>query len=340
MSPKSVIPATESAIADAALLLKEGGLVAFPTETVYGLGANALNECALLRIFEAKGRPATNPLIIHVACADDVENIAIIPDDKRTIFQTLTKQFWPGPLTLVLPKRNCIPDIATAGKDSVAVRVPNHPVALKLLQQSAIPIAAPSANRSNYVSPTEAGHVWSCLKESVDCILDGGKTDIGIESTVLSILGEPPVILRHGGVTVEALEKVLQTHIQTLSSSTQSEKSLSPGQLPVHYSPKTPVRQIDSFTATDLPCNKKIGFISFGNSREDIDPGIFARVASIGNRNCPAEIASQLYSSLREFDKLALDLILVDSLPMEGLGVAIMDRIERASRGSDFTELP
>ncbi len=235
------------AIAEAARVLREGGLVAFPTETVYGLGANALDASAVARIFAAKGRPANNPLIVHVA---DTRAARRVVADWPPLAAMLAERFWPGPLTLVLPKRDTVPDAVTASGPTVAVRVPAHPLAQALVRAAGVPIAAPSANRSTELSPTRAEHVLRGLDGRIDVLLDGGPTAGGIESTVLDLTATPPRLLRPGLLSIAELESVLGPLSRSLPSSVETTQSLpSPGLLPRHYAPRTPLECVETASA-------------------------------------------------------------------------------------------
>ncbi|MCX6068769.1 MAG: L-threonylcarbamoyladenylate synthase, partial [Chloroflexi bacterium] len=230
-----LLTADSNTIAEAAQIIRAGGLVAFPTETVYGLGANALDLNAVGKIFTAKGRPAADPLIVHLSGLDQITRLV---RSVSPAAQTLAETFWPGPLTLILPKLPEVPDLVTSDLDTVAVRVPDHPVALALIQAAGLPIAAPSANRFGHTSPTTAQHVFHDLDGRIDLILDGGATSIGVESTVLDVSSNPPRILRPGGVTREMLESVIGP-VTVLGQRKKPEKGLpSPGLLEKHYAPR------------------------------------------------------------------------------------------------------
>lgn len=324
--------AAPEAIHDASRLLKEGALVAFPTETVYGLGADATNDRAVKAIFEAKGRPSNNPLILHVSSPEKISNcIDISRCSKRTLENlNLLMPFWPGPLSVILPKASHISSLATGGGDTVAVRIPNHPVALSLLELCPFPVAAPSANRSTYISPTTAEHVYSGIGSKVSLILDGGPCGVGIESTVLSLMEETPVIMRPGYVTKEQIEERLDCHVEIKSSTTHSNAPhVSPGLLLKHYAPHTPVKLIDSLVLSDYTTSKKIGVILFDETREIPFDACVTRYASKSNDT--TEVAQHLFNDLRSLDNGQLDLIVVDTCERSGIGIAIMDRLLRAS---------
>jgi L-threonylcarbamoyladenylate synthase len=301
----------------AAGLLRAGNLVAFPTETVYGLGANALNAETVARIFEAKGRPNTSPIIVHVSDFEMAEQVAAAwPDSAKK----LAEQFWPGPLTLVLPKTTVVPDIVTAGLPTVGVRMPAHPVALALIRATQLPIAAPSANRFTQVSPTTADHVRRSLGNRVAYVLDGGPCQVGIESTVLSLAGEVPLLLRPGGVSREEIEKL----IGFVASSEETTESAhpSPGMHPRHYSPRTPVVLV---TEGRVPHSGSGAYLQVG-----LAPDIPVRTI-VPMPNSAAEYAVKLYSVLHELDQYGHDWIAVE-LPGSGIEwEAVLDRLRRAA---------
>ena len=318
-------------IVQAATLLRSGKLVAIPTETVYGLGADATNESAVKSIFELKGRPSNNPLICHVAT---VENLLkwIDPQEKSKYIETINKLkiFWPGPLTVVVPKHPAINSLVTASGSTVGLRIPNHPLCLQLLEQLDFPVAAPSANRSNYISATKPEHIKEEFKNNCPFILDGGECKTGIESTVLSIVDVTrPCILRLGAITKEQISSALgqQVDVHTTKSTSENQVILSPGQLLVHYSPNTKLKLLSKVDLCGhLPA--KIGLIAFSNHlASDFDFSAVRVLSSDRNLN---EVALGLYDALRELDSLNLDLILIDECSAEGIGAAIMDRITRA----------
>ena len=324
--------ATPEAIHNASKLLQEGALVAFPTETVYGLGADATNDRAVKAIFEAKGRPSNNPLILHVSSPEKILNCI---DSSRCSQRTLKNlellmPFWPGPLSVILPKASHISSLATGGGDTVAVRIPNHPVALSLLELCPFPVAAPSANRSTYISPTTAEHVHSGIGNDVRLILDGGACSVGIESTVLSLVDETPVIMRPGYVTKEQIEARLDCYVKIKSPTVHSDAPhVSPGLLLKHYAPHTPVKLLDSLTLSDYNTSQKIGLILFDKTKEMPFDAYITRYASKSNNT--SEVAQHLFDDLRALDNAQLDLIVVDTCEQSGIGVAIMDRLLRAS---------
>jgi len=323
-----IVKPSEAAIARAALELKSGRLVAFPTETVYGLGADATNGRAVAQIFEAKGRPRFNPLIVHVADTAAAEGIARF----TTKAWRLAAAFWPGPLTLVLPRRpeSGLSELVSAGLDTVGVRVPSHPVAHTLLEAAGLPVAAPSANVSGHVSPTTAGHVDSDLRDKVAMILDGGPTEHGLESTVVDATGECVVLLRPGAVTREAIEAVLGEPVVRGSDSAASEKTdtpstqvRSPGQLASHYAPRARVR----LNATDLQAGEVL--LAFGTPL----PAAEGRSENLSPSGDLIEAAANLFAALRRLDATGAATIAVMPIPETGLGEAINDRLRRAAVG-------
>jgi L-threonylcarbamoyladenylate synthase len=323
----SVLAADPAAIAAAAACLERGGLVAFPTETVYGLGADAGNAAAIARLYEAKGRPAFNPLIAHVADLDAARRIGRF--DARA--ERLAKAFWPGPLTLVLPKtRECrVADLATAGLDTVGIRVPAHPVAQALLRSFGGPVVAPSANRSGHVSPTTAAHVQSDLDGRIDLILDGGAVHVGVESTILGCFDEP-VLLRPGGVPREAIEALLgQSLARPLADadgigSEPESQPIAPGMLASHYAPAATVR-LDA--ASVAPGE---ALLAFGPAAL---PGAdrAAATMNLSPSGDLAEAATHLFGYLRALDAKGARAIAVMPIPRQGLGEAINDRLRRAA---------
>lgn len=304
-----ILDGTQAAsIRRAAEALRRGEAVAFPTETVYGLGADALNARAVARIFEIKKRPSFDPLIVHIV--GDVDRLAEA-DDPRVA--KLARKFWPGPLTLVLPKKPIVPDIVTSGLDTVAVRVPDHRVAQRLIRAFGGPIAAPSANLFGRVSPTTAEHVREQLRLPI--ILDGGPCRVGVESTVVSLAQARPILLRPGGVPVEDIERAIGP-LQKGSRTIQA-----PGQLPQHYAPRTPIRPL----GRRLP-KGRVGLIAFRRPREG-----FAAVEVLSPTGDLREAAARLFASMRSLDALGLDGIVFEKVPERNLGRAIMDRLRRAS---------
>jgi L-threonylcarbamoyladenylate synthase len=313
-----VVPATTESLDRAAALLRGGGVVAFPTETVYGLGANAFDACAVARVFEIKARPAFDPLIVHVSDDAMLERVA---EDLPAAARALIRAFWPGPLTIVLNKRADVPDLVTAGLPTVAVRMPAHPIARALIERAATPLAAPSANPFGYLSPTQAAHVERMLDDRVDCIIDGGPTEHGVESTIVML--EPrPVLLRHGAIPIEAIEASIGPLARELSD---EARPLAPGRLSQHYAPHTPIRIVDD--PARVPESERNGAVLLA-FRAPVGGYRAARVLSAaGNLR---EAAAHLFEYLHELDALGALRIDAELLPMEGIGIAIMDRLQRA----------
>jgi L-threonylcarbamoyladenylate synthase len=334
MSQAAILPvppgdAGRAAIAKAAALLKQGEVVAFPTETVYGLGAHALDPAAVQRIYDAKGRPAWNPLIVHVA--DSSAAVRLVrrwPSEA----EMLAVRYWPGPLTLVLPRDPVVPDIVTAGLDTVAIRVPAHPVTSALLQASGLPLAAPSANRSGEVSPTTAEHVARGLGDRIPLILDGGPTTVGIESTVLDLSGEKPVLLRPGMVSREELEALVGPVLDPPREAESTSARPSPGMLKRHYAPKAPLAVFE-------PGSDTAGHPLVAAAREaglPIGAILYSAVTlpSVLVEHLPADpngYARGLYAALHRLDERGVGCILVERPPAEPGWDAIRDRLRRAA---------
>lgn len=320
-------------------ILRRGGLVAFPTETVYGLGANALDGQAVAKIFAAKGRPADNPLIVHVA---DRQSVSGLVREITGEAEKLMDAFWPGPLTIILPVGEAVPAQVTAGLDTVAVRMPNHPVALGLLRAAAVPVAAPSANTSGRPSPTTAHHVWQDLGERVDLIIDGGPCGVGVESTVVDLTGAMPLVLRPGGVTPEDLGKVLGAVAvdQGLPSGAPDvDRPRSPGMKYTHYAPRAPLILFEgkaSETADGImelardyrTRGCRVGILAYADSR---DFSALGEVVQAGRRDKPETVAAALYAVLRRFDEMAVDVILAEGVAEQGIGLAVMNRLRKAA---------
>jgi L-threonylcarbamoyladenylate synthase len=314
--------ANDAAIAEAARVLRVGGLVAFPTETVYGLGADAADAAAVARLYAAKGRPTFNPLIAHVRDAGAARAIALFEADA----ETLARAFWPGPLTLVLPQRPACPvaALATAGLDTIALRVPASAVAQDLLAAFGGPIVAPSANRSGHVSPTRAEHVVADLAGRVDVILDGGPTEAGLESTIVSCLGGAPALLRPGALAREEIEAVLGRPLATAPPA-EGEAPAAPGQLASHYAPRAQLR-LDAKKA--LPGE---ALLAFGAAPADGAPADAAPVLNLSPAGDLVEAAANLFAYLRRLDESGARTIAVMPIPHESLGEAINDRLRRAA---------
>jgi L-threonylcarbamoyladenylate synthase len=318
-----------TAIAQAATFIRNGELVAFPTETVYGLGADALNPGALSRIYEVKGRPSDNPLILHLA---SLEQLALVASELPAIAAQLIDAFWPGALTLVLPKTPAVPDVATGGLSTVAVRMPAHPVALALIAAAQTPLAGPSANRSGRPSPTIAQHVFADLQGRIPLILDAGPTQIGLESTVVDVTCTPPTILRPGGITQEAITAVIG-RVQNVAGPAQQRRS--PGMRYRHYSPRARVLLVEkaqtetlqAAVAEALRHHERVGCLLHRLEPEDMPPSV--KVTRVGGS--VADYAQGLFLALRALDEWGLDMIVVEGVRERGLGVAVMDRLRRAA---------
>ncbi|MBA5942328.1 MAG: threonylcarbamoyl-AMP synthase, partial [Methanophagales archaeon] len=315
--------ATPQAIKEASAIIKRGGLVAFPTETVYGLGADALNAIAVARIFEVKNRPRFDPLIVHIS---DPSSIAMLTSSIDEKAERLIEKFFPGPLTLVLPKSEIVPEIVTAGLPTVAIRMPSHPVALALIKRAERPIAAPSANLFGYLSPTTPVHVKEQIGERVEMILDGGRSPIGIESTVVEIAGEDAFILRYGGLTVDEIVEIIG---EVKISTSNRRRPHSPGQLPRHYSPRTTIRILKYKEREEIleGKRKRAGLLAFRRPEEKED---YAAVEVLSPDGDLKEAAANLFACLHRLDKAMLDIIYAEPVPEVGLGSAIMDRLYRA----------
>ncbi len=314
-------------IAHAAEIIRRGGLVAFPTETVYGLGANALDAGAVNRIYEAKGRPSYNPLIVHVADAGRVSDVASEWPEKAA---RLARNFWPGPLTLVVAKRSEVPTGVTAGLDTVAVRVPSHPVAQALLAAAGVPIAAPSANRSTEVSPTTGAHVEKSLGDAVDLILDAGATPVGIESTVVDVSVDPPVILRPGMVSRDDLVRIIGA-LGDAAQSTGAEARRSPGMLDRHYSPRATLLLTDRDSLRGIL--DKARHEGKRAAAVLISPRALSEEADlvVALPGEPAGYAAGIYAALHRLDDAGVNLIVVERPPRRTEWHAILDRLERAA---------
>lgn len=336
--------AAPGAVERAAAILREGGLVAFPTETVYGLGADGFNPEAVARIFAAKGRPADNPLILHVTGADMLEGVAReLPPPARALMDA----FWPGPLTLVLPRGPAVPAAVSAGLDTVAVRAPAHPVALALIRAAGRPLAAPSANRSGRPSPTRAEDVLEDLAGRIDAILDGGPTGIGVESTVVDVTVSPPVLLRPGGVPSEVLAAALPG-LRRAEAGAGGDGGAGPARSPgmkyAHYAPRARVilvlgpagrvaeavrRRAESLAQE----GRRVAILATEETAGAYHAlGARAAVQVLGSRGDPAGAGRRLFAALRDLDRLGAEVILAEGLPEAGLGEAVMDRLRRAAR--------
>lgn len=329
--------------------LRDGGMVAFPTETVYGLGADALNETAAGRIYAAKGRPSDNPLIVHISRVEDMEALACI-NDKAV---TLAHAFWPGPLTIILPKKDIVPYGTTGGLDTVAIRMPSHPAALELIRQSGVYVAAPSANISGRPSPTKASHVIEDMTGRIEYIIDGGPVGIGIESTIIDISGQNPTILRPGFITKKMLEQIIGTVAMdpALEKPMDGFRPKAPGMKYTHYAPKGELtlveaerRSTEPFSGSQEKVIRKICSLAREKMTEGYKVGIMApretiscyqgqadTVICVGDRRECNTVAAGLYAALRDFDTAEVDYIYAESFTGEGLSYAIMNRLLKAA---------
>jgi L-threonylcarbamoyladenylate synthase len=351
-----IVKISDESIREAAAVISSGGLVAFPTETVYGLGGDAYNSTALARIFEVKGRPCFDPLIVHIADIETLEKIAdlsLLDATTRKTIISLTETFWPGPLTLILPKRDIVPDLATSGLPTVAVRLPAHDVARKLIAHSTGAVAAPSANPFGYLSPTRAGHVADALGKKVEIVLDGGQTQFGLESTVLDISGGSMCILRPGAITREAIESIAgPIAYGSVSSpilaetSTSIEVKASPGLMKSHYAPRIPLCVYDSKglyigaavqAALENDNIQGIAVLFFNGASRDKwlagqphfqQKALITVLSETGNL---IEAAARLFETLHNLERLDVKQIYAQLAPEEGLGTAINDRLRRAA---------
>ncbi|MDR0300750.1 MAG: threonylcarbamoyl-AMP synthase [Treponema sp.] len=336
------LPVSQKSLEKAAAILRSGGLVAFPTETVYGLGADAYNSAAIAKVFEVKGRPRFDPLIIHIASVETLEEVAdlsLLSEDVRRKVFLLAENLWPGPLSLVLPKSEKIPGIATAGLPTAAVRFPAHEAAQTLIALSGGAVAAPSANPFGSLSPTRAEHVRDKLGEKVDMILDGGPSQIGVESTVLDITGKSIKILRPGGTPKEEIEKLIGHVEDGFSPSAETSGGfISPGQLKSHYSPQKPLLVFSMEEIIRLPYEPDAAYLFFDGSvrdkwvetqTENLPSSAFIRALS--EKGQVLEASARLFETLHELEKSQISRIFAQFAPPEGLGAAINDRLTRAS---------
>lgn len=306
---------------EAAKLIKSGKLVAFPTETVYGLGANAFDSHAVARIFEAKGRPTFDPLIVHISDMDSLWLVAKEANDKA---RKCMEAFWPGPFTAILPKKETISDLVTSGLDTVGVRVPDHRTAQKLLKAAGTPVAAPSANLFSHTSPTEAWVVREMLGDKIEGIVDDGACQVGVESTIVSFCEEPPVLYRAGGIPVEEIENLIGPI--RIAGATGEEKK-APGRTLRHYAPRTPMYLFQ--TRDELPENARVGLLKMSVTDEERE--CFDAIRDLSECSDLREAAMKLYSSMRSLDSENLDFIIAVQVPNIDLGRAINDRLRRAA---------
>ncbi len=318
-------PADLQIAADA---VRDGKLVAIPTETVYGLGGNAWDPTALAKIFAAKDRPSFDPLIVHVA---DPAAAAEVADFSPRYAKELAERFWPGPLTLVLPKRERVPELATSGLPTVAVRCPAHPVAREIIRLAGVPVAAPSANPFGRLSPTRASHVVDGLGERVDYVVDGGPCSLGVESTVLDLSESPPLVLRPGGLAFELLRELVPG-LELFDRATDSPRA--PGQLPSHYAPTRPLRLAESGRLAEARPRGRAAALCFGaaSAAAAEGRGYFARVVDLSPGGDALEAAAALFYRLHELDLGDWDELWAEKLPAEGIGRAVNDRLYKASQ--------
>ncbi|MGN2339594.1 L-threonylcarbamoyladenylate synthase [Clostridium cagae] len=328
----------EEKMKEAAQIIKDGGIVAFPTETVYGLGSDALNEDAVKKIFIAKGRPQDNPLIVHVAS----KNIQSLVEDIPDIAQRLIDKYWPGPLTLILKKKSIIPDMTSANLDTIGIRMPNNEIALKLIEMSNTVIAAPSANISGRPSPTDVERCIDDLSGRVDCIVGGKKSDIGLESTILDCTVNPPIVLRPGGITLEMLKEIdnrIEIDGAIMKKSTDDLKPKAPGMKYRHYAPKAKVKiisgerkktieKIKEIVDYYIDNNKKVCILTIQENEKEYNKGI---KVVLGSRENLLMVAQNLFESLRKCDDLGADVILAEAYEEKGVGIAIMNRLNKAA---------
>ncbi len=306
----------------AAAYLRAGDVVSIPTETVYGLAGNALDSSAVARIFEAKKRPHFDPLIIHLGSIQDIQRYAVLDNAK---LMALAEKFMPGPITLLLPKKDVISDLVTSGSDRVAVRIPNHPLTRRLLMNLDFPLAAPSANPFGYISPTSAQHVQDQLGGEIPYILDGGGAQIGLESTIVGEEDGRIMVYRKGGLTIDVIREVVEELVVFEHSSSNPK---APGMLKSHYAPNSKIKLVQTWDAIPMLEGLRIGALTFGVSVENMPTENQRNLSTTGNSN---EAAQNLFKYMRELDNLNLDIIYTKLLPEEGLGIAINDRLRRAT---------
>ena len=344
-----ILSTGEADLMRAAEALRKGKLVAIPTETVYGLGANAFDEVAVARIFEAKARPTFDPLIVHIA---DIEDIGLVAREVSQPARTLARALWPGPLTMILPKRSEVPDIVTAGLPTVAVRCPKHFIAQRIIELAGVPVAAPSANPFGYISPTTAAHVIAMLKDRVDFVVDGGPCDVGVESTVIDMTRARPVLLRPGGMALETIEAVIgPVMVPKRTAHHVGEPLSSPGQSLRHYAPSTPLYLFEmgelekSLCSSSLPgapdseahtsdiLHPSVALVYTSARAYEIEAlHLFDAVEALAPDGDMCEAAARLFSLLHEFDARRFRAIYAERVPEAGLGRAINDRLYRASK--------
>lgn len=333
-----VLKASEESIKKAAEIIKSGGVVGVPTETVYGLGANALDEDAVGRIFEAKGRPKDNPMIVHVSCMEEVEPLVKKIPEKAKL---LAEKFWPGPLTIIMEKSDKVPSVTSGNLDTVAVRMPSHEVMRKIIKESGCPIAAPSANLSGSPSPTNAKYVFDDMDGKISLIIDGGESNVGLESTVITLVGEKPRLLRPGGVTPEQLEEVLgeiEIDKAVRAKLEENQTAASPGMKYKHYAPKTKVVIVkadsEKYVEYISEQKEKIAALCFEDEAEKIS----VPCVTYGHSNDSSSQAKRLFDALRELDEINAEIAFAHCPSDEGVGLAVYNRLLR-SAGFEVIEL-
>lgn len=329
----------EALVKEAAKVLQEGGLVAFPTETVYGLGGNGLNPLACKRIYEAKGRPSDNPLILHISSLQELEPIV---SEVTEVARKMIEAFWPGPLTMIFKKSDIVPMETTGGLNTVAIRFPSHPVAQAIIREAGLPIAGPSANASGRPSPTRASHVEFDLSGKIEMIVDGGATEWGLESTILDVSTETPMLLRPGAITKEMMEDVVgkvEVDPAILSKPTEDFKPKAPGMKYTHYSPKAEVilvkgedeavaRKINALVSEDQALGKRVGVMATEETKHLYNADI---ILSLGSRTHLEDVGANLFKHLRKFDFLGADKVYAEVFAEVGEGMAIMNRLNKAA---------
>ena len=335
MKNEILVKADETSLHRAADIIRGGGLVGFPTETVYGLGADATNAIAVAKIFDLKKRPRFDPIIVHVASPEEAKALWT---ETLPLAEKLIHHFWPGPLTIVLPKTSVVPGIVTSGRPTVAVRMPASEIARSLISRTGVPIAAPSANQFGRPSPTNGRAVLQEFGHGLEMILDGGSTPIGVESTVVTIEKDEIVILRPGGVSLENLRDRFP-RVTYLKKS--AGEMISPGMLPKHYAPTTPIYLLQKEVPTSHPNVKKFkmgecAFLTIGRSTRNFHQRDFGHLENLSHRGDLVEAAARFFETIRKLENMAYTAIIADSIPEEGLGVALMDRLTRASSGTAY----
>lgn len=333
-----VLKASEESIKKAAEIIKSGGVVGVPTETVYGLGANALDECAVGRIFEAKGRPKDNPMIVHISCMEEAEPLVKKIPEKAKL---LAEKFWPGPLTIIMEKTDKVPSVTSGNLDTVAIRMPSHEVMRKIIKKSGCPIAAPSANLSGSPSPTNAKYVFDDMNGKIPLIIDGGESNVGLESTVITLVGEKPRLLRPGGVTPEELEEVLgeiEIDKAVKAKLEENQKVSSPGMKYKHYAPKTKVVIIKADSKKYIEFissqNKKVAALCFEDEAEKLS----VPCVTYGRSDDSSSQAKRLFDALRELDEIDAEIAYAHCPSDKGVGLAVYNRLLR-SAGFEVIEL-